>query len=247
MFESIVPEGLGGKAPDLVVGLLVALIAAATAAVWRGALRSLGFRAGPQEVMLVDAGKVEERPVNTLPRPTAHYQGDVKLIRRIMETLERSASASLVGLAGMGGIGKTEAAVVAAWAMLPKGRFGHGALMIDLMGFAEEGAPVGHEDALRRLASMMGALSFGPRPDEVAQDQWVAALSDKWRAMTAGRDLLVILDNAKDADHVRPLLPGADGPRVLITSRNAINLPGQAEASRSPGLTTGGRRSWRGR
>lgn len=202
-----------------VVGaLLVALIAAAFQKITGG----WPFRRGRHP------GKDFARPINTLPRPTEHYQGDAKLIRRIMETLEKSASASLVGLAGMGGIGKTEAAVVTAWAMLKKGRFRDGALMIDLMGFAEEGEPVGHEDALRRLASMMGASAFGPRPDDVPQTQWVAALSDKWRGMTAARDLLVILDNAKDADHVRPLLPGADGPRVLITSRNAIRLPGQA-------------------
>jgi len=127
-------------------------------------------------------------------------------------------------------IGKTEAAVITGWAMLEKGRFIDGALMIDLLGFSEEGAPLSHEDALRRLIAMIGGDPVDPRPDQMPEEQFIAGLSEHWRGLTAGKDLLVILDNATDARHVEPLIPAANGPRALITSRNVINLPGQADS-----------------
>ncbi|MCW2919092.1 MAG: hypothetical protein JWN52_7160 [Actinomycetia bacterium] len=40
-----------------------------------------------------------------------------------------------------------------------------------------------------------------------------------WRPLTTGRRLLIVLDDARDAEQVRPLLPGSGGSAVVITGR----------------------------
>lgn len=164
-----------------------------------------------------------------LPDPTPYYQPDQTLMRGLVRHLRDRRAATVCCLHGMGGIGKSEAALVAARTVIRKGRFRDGAVRINLEGFREDGDPLGAEDALRRLIAMTGGEPPGARPDHVGEDQWVAHLRDLWLKLTAGRDLLVILDNARDGEQVRPLLPGGGGPRVILTSRQGITLGGRAE------------------
>ena len=49
------------------------------------------------------------------------------------------------------------------------------------------------------------------------------ARSARFRSMMAGRTMLVLLDNARDAEQVRPLLPGHEGCLVIVTSRNQLS------------------------
>lgn len=97
--------------------------------------------------------------------------------------------------------------------------FPDGVLFVDLFGFTEGREPLSTADALvlllRQLVDPEAKL-----PDEVDQLQLA------WRQMSAGRRMLLFLDNSRDADQIKPLLPGDDACRVLTTSRHVIALPG---------------------
>jgi tetratricopeptide (TPR) repeat protein/transcriptional regulator with XRE-family HTH domain len=114
---------------------------------------------------------------------------------------------------GMGGVGKTALAVHAGHRLAE--HFPDGQLFLDLYGFAQDTAPREPGEA---LAGLLGAL--GVPPGQVpAQEEARAAL---YRERLAGTRTLVVLDNAFDEAQVRPLLPGAAGCLVLVTSRRRL-------------------------
>ena len=77
--------------------------------------------------------------------------------------------------------------------------------------------PVDPADALASLLLTAGVAAAHIPPGLDAR----AAL---WRDRLAGRQLLLVLDDAADSEQVRPLLPGSGGSLVLVTSRR--HLPG---------------------
>jgi tetratricopeptide (TPR) repeat protein/transcriptional regulator with XRE-family HTH domain len=116
-------------------------------------------------------------------------------------------------LAGMAGVGKTALAVH--WAHLVADRFPDGELYVNLRGFDPGGKAVEPAEAVRQFLHALG-VPVDRVPAEPAGQ--IAA----YRSLVADRRLLVLLDNARDAEQVRPLLPGAAGCAVLITSRDAL-------------------------
>ena len=116
-------------------------------------------------------------------------------------------------IAGGAGIGKTALAVH--WAQHVAASFPDGQLFVDLRGFAPGGRPMAAEDALR---GFLAALDVDPRRIP-ADPQAQAAL---YRSALAGRRMLIVLDNARNSDQVRPLLPGGSGCLVLVTSRDLL-------------------------
>lgn len=111
---------------------------------------------------------------------------------------------------GMAGIGKTVLVVHAAHRLADQ--YPDGQLFLDLHGFTPGRSPVDPSTALEQLLRTLGV------PSERIPEG-LDARSAAWRSETAARRALVVLDNAVDADQVRPLLPGSSTCRTLITTR----------------------------
>ncbi|MFC8247828.1 AfsR/SARP family transcriptional regulator [Streptomyces chartreusis] len=117
-------------------------------------------------------------------------------------------------ITGMAGVGKSTFAVH--WAHRVAPCFPDGQLYIDLRGFDPAGLPVSPDRALRTVLE-----SFGCDPMSLPQD--ADALAAWYRTRLAGRQVLLLLDNARDAQQVRPLLPANPGCMVIVTSRNRLS------------------------
>ncbi|HEY0534285.1 MAG TPA: BTAD domain-containing putative transcriptional regulator [Actinoplanes sp.] len=116
-------------------------------------------------------------------------------------------------IAGSPGVGKTSVAVH--WAHEVADRFPDGQLYVNLRGY-DPAAPVTPEEALSGFLRAMGYQPAGAT-------QSVGELSAVYRTMLAGRRMLVLLDNARSAEQVRPLLPGTGSTVVLVTSRDDLS------------------------
>lgn len=148
----------------------------------------------------------------TLPYDLPDFTGRGEELRELIDPAGRDYArhSQIVALDGMGGSGKTSLAVHAAHGLA--GDFPDGQLYIDLRGYTpgEQPAAVGGAlDSLLRALGVPGARI----PEELA------GRTALWRSTVAGRRLLLLLDNAADADAVRPLLPTSPGCLVLVTSR----------------------------
>jgi DNA-binding SARP family transcriptional activator len=117
-------------------------------------------------------------------------------------------------VAGTAGVGKTSLTVH--WGHRVAARFPDGQLYVNLRGY-HAGTPVAPAAALSHLLR-----SLGTPPQRVPAD--VDTASALLRSVLAERRVLLVLDNARTEDQVRPLLPGTDGAFAVITSRSG--LPG---------------------
>ena len=146
-----------------------------------------------------------------LPAPATAFTGRLAHLARL-DALPAGPGLSIVVIAGIAGSGKTATAVH--WAHRVRDRYPDGQLFVDLQGYTG-GPAVRPIDA---LAGFLGALGVPPQQTPLRLDQ-AAAL---YRTLVAGRRLLIVLDNARDAEQVRPLLPGEPGCLVLVTSRDRL-------------------------
>jgi DNA-binding SARP family transcriptional activator len=155
----------------------------------------------------------------TLPPDVIGFTGRVEDTALLCDRLAPSpdaAGAPAVAVSGMPGVGKTGLAVHVAHRL--RASFPDGQIFLDLRGYAPE-PPVA---VSRALASLLALLRV-PRAQVPADPQDQAAL---YRALLADRRVLMVLDNAKDAGQVRPLLPAGGRCAALVTSRD--RLPGLA-------------------
>ncbi len=116
-------------------------------------------------------------------------------------------------VSGMAGVGKTALAVY--WAQRLSHLFPDGQLYTNLRGFDPGGPAASPAEAVRNFLDALGVA-----PGRVPADP--AAQVGMYRSLLARRRMLVVLDNAGDAAQVRPLLPGAPGCAVVVTSRDQL-------------------------
>ena len=110
------------------------------------------------------------------------------------------AAPQVVIISGTAGVGKTALAVH--WAHRAAARFPDGQVYVNLRGFDPTGSPVAPTHAVRMLLD-----AFEVPPHRIPTD--VDAQFGLYRSVLAGRRVLIVLDNARSAEQVRPLLPGA--------------------------------------
>ncbi|MEV0175837.1 tetratricopeptide repeat protein [Streptomyces sp. NPDC050803] len=155
--------------------------------------------------------QVRTQPRNDLPRDAADFTGREAELAAVLAAVDSHRAVSVDGMAG---VGKSCLAVHAAHRLAPD--FPDAQLYVDLHGFTEGRPPLDPDSALRML---LGALDV---PSERVPQEGVEQLSACWRAELARRRVVVVLDNAADAEQVRPLLPGAGPSVAVITSRNRL-------------------------
>ncbi|WP_406173979.1 tetratricopeptide repeat protein [Streptomyces canus] len=151
-------------------------------------------------------------PRNDLPRDVPDFTGREAQLTAVLDGLGDSR---VIAVDGMAGVGKTCLAVHAAHRLTAD--YPDAQLYLDLHGFTEGRRPLDPDRALRTLLAALDVPS-----EKVPQDGGVEELAACWRSELAHRRAVVVLDNAADADQVRPLLPGAGPSVALVTSRNRL-------------------------
>jgi DNA-binding SARP family transcriptional activator len=155
-----------------------------------------------------------------LPMGVRSFIGRSGELLELTEVLEESGAdrpgtVVISAISGTAGIGKTTLALN--WAHQVADRFPDGQLHANLRGFDPSGAPAVPEAVIR---GFLDALGVAPQLIPPAPE----AQAGLYRSLLTDRRMLVMLDNARDEQQVRPLLPASPGSLVLVTSRS--QLPG---------------------
>ncbi|MDO0912830.1 NB-ARC domain-containing protein [Streptomyces sp. DT2A-34] len=150
------------------------------------------------------------------PEPVYFVNRDEELERALRAVAEwRSRSRPLVlALSGPGGLGKTELAGLIARSLLDRYPFTDGVLSVDLDDF-RDGDVLDPGDVLTQLLS-----SLDVEPDQV-QASYAARCRQYWNR-TAEAKMVLLLDNARYASEVVPLLPASGGSVVIVTSHGPL-------------------------
>ncbi|MFF9041174.1 BTAD domain-containing putative transcriptional regulator [Streptomyces sp. NPDC014892] len=184
-----------------------------------------GLRELQQRILRADPGLAEPsaplapepaaapvRPAQ-LPATVPDFTGRASLVEDLSAVLAQASAAegqvmAVSALAGIGGVGKTTLAVRVAHQA--RGAFPDGQLYVDLQGAGAR--PAEPETVLGAFLRALGTADSAI-PDSLAER------SALYRSVLDGRRVLVLLDNARDAAQVRPLLPGTAGCAALVTAR----------------------------
>jgi len=152
-----------------------------------------------------------------LPAGVRHFVGREAELKALSEQLNQATESGgtvvVSAIGGAAGIGKTSLAVH--WARRHADRFPDGHFYVNLRGFDPSGEPMAASEAVRGFLTALGVPAA--RIPVNAEDR--VAL---YRSRMADRRMLILLDNARDAGQVRPLLPGSSGSLVLVTSRDQL-------------------------
>ncbi|MFI9327250.1 AfsR/SARP family transcriptional regulator [Kitasatospora sp. NPDC052868] len=198
-----------GVEPGSGLSTMHSRILAADQALTRPAVVSIGAAAREDAPLPVT-------PPAQLPADVSDFSGRTELVSDLSAVLMNATGQAVVvtSLAGIGGVGKTTLAVHVAHRV--RAEFPDGQLYVDL-----RGAGASPADPAVVLGDFLHALGATETPDSLDQR---AAL---YRSLLASRRMLILLDNAQDAQQIQPLIPGVSGCSVLATSRSRLaGIPG---------------------
>ncbi|ADJ45405.1 SARP family transcriptional regulator [Amycolatopsis mediterranei S699] len=159
---------------------------------------------------------VASAALRQLPVPARGFAGRTAELARLDVVLAEVGQPDAVvvaTLSGMAGVGKTTLALQ--WAHRVADRFPDGQLYLNLRGYDPGNQVVNPADALRVFLAALG----------VPAERIPAPLEERtalYRSLVARRRVLVLLDNARNAEQVRPLLPGSSGCLAVVTSRDQL-------------------------
>jgi tetratricopeptide (TPR) repeat protein len=152
-----------------------------------------------------------------LPRDVGGFAGRGEQLARL-DALAAAAGGAptavvISAIGGTAGVGKTALAV--RWAHRVRERFPDGQLYVNLRGFDPGGQMMAPAEAVR---GFLDAFEVPPERIPASLD----AQAGLYRSLLDGKRVLVVLDNARDAEQARPLLPGTPTALVLVTSRHQL-------------------------
>ena len=156
-------------------------------------------------------------------------QGEIASLDLLLAEDGEAAPVVISAVSGTAGVGKTALAVH--WAHRVRAWFPDGQLYLNLRGFEAAAQPVQPGEAIRVFLDALAVPTYRI-PVGLAEQVGL------YRSLVADRRILVVLDNARDSEQVRPLLPGGDAARVVITSRNRLLGLVAAEGARPLPLGT---------
>jgi tetratricopeptide (TPR) repeat protein/transcriptional regulator with XRE-family HTH domain len=173
-------------------------------------------------------GSLSTRVPRQLPATVADFTGraaELKALTRILEEAAAGPPGAVVisAISGTAGVGKT--ALALHWAHQVARRFTDGQLYVNLRGFDPSGTPTLPAEAIRGFLDALGVPSdrIPPTPD---------AQAGLYRSLLADKRMLIVLDNARDEQQVRPLLPASLASLVIVTSRNQLAGLAAADSAR---------------
>jgi DNA-binding SARP family transcriptional activator/tetratricopeptide (TPR) repeat protein len=202
----------------------------------------LGADPGPQlcalhqQILRADASLAAPRPViratapvpRQLPAAVADFTGRAAELAALTQILDAAGAGTpgtvvISAIGGTAGVGKTVLALH--WAHRVAPRFGDGQLHANLRGFDPSGTPAVPEAAIRGFLDALGVP-----PERIPAS--TEAQAGLYRSLLADKRMLILLDNARDEQQVRPLLPASPGSLVLVTSRSQLSGLAAADGAR---------------
>jgi tetratricopeptide (TPR) repeat protein len=153
-----------------------------------------------------------------LPPDVSAFTGRVQYLADLDKLLpshgpDTTAAVVISAIGGTAGVGKTALAVH--WAHQVRDQFPDGQLYVNLRGFDPSGQAM---DPALAVRGFLDALEVPPARIPTDPDAQAAL----YRSLLVDKRMLILLDNARDSTQVRPLLPGAPGCLVVVTSRNQL-------------------------
>lgn len=193
----------------------------------KGNIVAIGGKVG--EGAIVVGGNMSIGPVSPpnmliprqIPDPVPDFTGRKPDINGLLAAFRRAGGnrgAVISGVRGMGGVGKTELAKMAAKRLMR--RFPDGQIFFNLRGAGAKGTskPATPAEALQHVI-----VSFQA---EARLPESVDAMQALYHSLLQGKRVLLFMDNALDADQLLSLSPPPEGCALIVTSRNHISLPG---------------------
>ena len=153
-----------------------------------------------------------------LPDPVADFTGRQDQAEQLIARLRKREGAAITAIGGQGGVGKTELAFYVARAV--RALYPGGQVLVNLRGLDAE--PVTPEEAMAGVI-----LAVEPEQKWPDKPEQIAGL---YHGLLAEREVLVLADNAKDSEQVRPLVPNSPSA-LLVTSRQTVQLAGVERVS----------------